>query len=102
MAKKFKDLAAKMSPRAQARARLKAELMSARIKLADLRRATGTTQSQVALRLGVSQATVSGFENERDIMVGTLTRYVEALGGKLSISVQFPEGKVVLETVVAK
>lgn len=96
MAKKFKDLAAKMPPGAQGRARLKAELMISKMKLAELRKAVGTTQSELASQLSVTQATVSGIESGRDIKVGTLERYVEALGGKLSVTADFPDGQVIL------
>ena len=98
MAKKFKDLVAKMSPESQARARLKAELMISQMKLAELRKAVGTTQSELAERLSITQATISGIESGRDVKIGTLERYVEALGGKLSITAEFPEGQVQLST----
>lgn len=102
MAKKFKDLMGKMSPRAQARARLKAALVLSEIELAELRKASSITQTEVAAILGVSQASVSGFESGRDMMVGTLKKYVEALGGELIVSAKFPEGEVALEARAAE
>ena len=98
MAKKFKDLVAKMSPESQARARLKAELMISQMKLAELRKAVGATQSELASCLSITQATISGIESGRDIKIGTLEKYVEALGGKLSVFAEFPEGQVLLRT----
>ena len=91
MAKKFKDLVAKMSPESQARMRLKAELMISQMKLAELRKAVDATQSELASRLSITQATISGIESGRDIKIGTLEKYVEALGGNLSVSAAFPE-----------
>ncbi|GAA4605714.1 hypothetical protein GCM10023195_20060 [Actinoallomurus liliacearum] len=60
-------------------------------QLAEARKRRGMTQAQVAEIMGVSPGRVSQIENGRVTDVGTevLTRYVEALGGKLKIVANF-------------
>lgn len=58
-------------------------------KLRTLRKSLGITQVQLAARLGVSQIRISQIENGRleKFELGTLIRYVEALGGELELGV---------------
>jgi len=58
-------------------------------KLRTLRKSQGITQVQLAARLGVSQIRISQIENGRleKFELGTLIRYVEALGGELELGV---------------
>jgi transcriptional regulator with XRE-family HTH domain len=59
--------------------------------LRDLRRELDLTQVEIAERLNVSQENVSQIERgESDVRVSTLTRYVEALGGRLEVRALFP------------
>lgn len=60
--------------------------------LARLRRAHGLTQHSVAESLSVSQANVSRIEHGADVYLSTLDSYIAALGGKLVLSADFPEG----------
>ena len=59
--------------------------------LSRLRERIGLTQGQLAIRLGVSQATISGIERRRDVQLSTLERVIKALGGSLEISGTFPD-----------
>jgi len=62
-------------------------------RLRDLREAANLTQVDLAARLQVSQNRVSRIEHgdiER-AQVDTLRRYVEALGGVLTVEVQFAD-----------
>ena len=59
-------------------------------KLRDLRKAKEHTQAQLAEVLNVRQATVAQIEKRSDFMLSTLRSYVEAMGGKLSLTVEFP------------
>jgi transcriptional regulator with XRE-family HTH domain len=68
------------------------------IWLARLREDKGVTQQELANRLGVRQASVSGFERRQDIQVSTLRRIVCALGGHLQICALFPDGKYTFES----
>jgi DNA-binding XRE family transcriptional regulator len=58
--------------------------------LYDLRRAAEYTQVELAAALHVRQDTISRLEKRSDMMLSTLRRYVEGMGGKLDIVVQFP------------
>ena len=58
--------------------------------LKDLRRAVERTQEELAASLGVGQDTVSRIERRSDILLSTLRRYVEAMGGELNLVARFP------------
>ncbi len=49
---------------------------------------------ELAAIMGVRQASISKLENQHDMRLGTLRRYVEALGGELEIRVTFPDEDV--------
>lgn len=53
--------------------------------LAEARARAGLTQSEVAERMGVSQSDVSKLERRDDLLLSTLRRYVEAVGGRLEL-----------------
>jgi transcriptional regulator with XRE-family HTH domain len=59
------------------------------------------TQRELAEKMGVRQASVSGFEKREDIQLSTLKRIVAALGGRLQIFATFPEGKFALDDETA-
>jgi len=64
--------------------------------LRDLRLAHTVTQQQLADLMAVRQASISKLERQDDILVSTLRRYVEALGGQLEVRARFPDHGVVL------
>jgi len=65
--------------------------------LGELRRKLDLTQAVVAERLDVTQENVSQIERgEADVRLSTLSRYVEALGGRLEIRATFPDETVAL------
>ena len=57
--------------------------------LAALRQAFDLTQTELAKRLGVSQANLSKIEKRSDLLVSTLRSYLGALGGDVRIVVLF-------------
>ncbi len=61
------------------------------LTLAQLRGRAKMTQSQVALRLGISQADVSKLERRRDVRVSTLHEYARALGASLQVTMHWPD-----------
>jgi DNA-binding transcriptional regulator YiaG len=63
--------------------------------LVALRRAAELTQVDLAKRLGVSQAAVSRMEQPHDMLVSTLRSYLEAVGGRAMVTVQFDGGREV-------
>jgi transcriptional regulator with XRE-family HTH domain len=61
------------------------------VLLARLRARRGVTQKELAARLEVSQASVSGIERRGDIQLRTLLRCVEALEGAVEIHAVFSD-----------
>lgn len=61
------------------------------ITLHEMRLAVQKTQTQVAQALGVGQDSISRMENRSDMLLSTLRRYVEAMGGTLALVAQFPD-----------
>lgn len=66
--------------------------------LREARKASGMTQVELAEAMGVSQNRVSRMENGdmQAMSLGALRRYVEALGGKLTLVADLPTGQVSL------
>lgn len=58
--------------------------------LKDLRQAAHQTQQDMAATLGVGQDTISRLEKRSDMLLSTMRRYVEAMGGSLELVAQFP------------
>ena len=88
MARKLDDVMAAL-PKAR-RERIEARAMEL-ATLKDLRQAAQQTQEQLAAALGVGQDTISRLEKRSDMLLSTLRRYVEAMGGKLELVAQFPD-----------
>jgi transcriptional regulator with XRE-family HTH domain len=71
--------------------------------LKDLRQAVDRTQEDLAARLGGGQDTVSRIERRSDILLSTLRRYVEAMGGELQLIARFPDRQpLVIEHIAIK
>ena len=93
-ARNFKELQAKMPPEAQARSAALAREMLANMPLEELRAARHITQTHLAELLGIKQASVSKMERRTDMYIGTLAKFIEAMGGQLEIRAIFPDGSV--------
>jgi len=59
-----------------------------------LRQDRRVTQKQLAALMGIRQASVSKIENQDDMRLSTLRKYVEALGGELELRVRFADRDV--------
>jgi ParB-like chromosome segregation protein Spo0J len=94
MAKKFRDLVARMSPEDQARSAQMAEQIARDMPLTELRQARNFTQEALAESLGITQASVSKLERRNDMYLSSLRRFVEAMGGEIEITARFPDGEV--------
>ena len=66
-------------------------LIAEEMSLQDLRKARKQTQARIAQQLGINQENVSRIEKRSDLLLSTLSGYVEAMGGKLSLVVEFPD-----------
>jgi transcriptional regulator with XRE-family HTH domain len=94
MAQNFRKLEAKMSPESRARAEAMAKEIMAEMLLAEIRKAVGLTQRQLAETLGITQPSLSKIENQDDMQISTLRRLIEALGGQLEIIAHLPKGDI--------
>ena len=74
---------------------IKSELL-AEMPLHELRRARALTQRDLAVTLKVNQPAVAKLEQRADVYVSSLRSYIEAVGGKLKIIAEFPEGEVTI------
>jgi DNA-binding transcriptional regulator YiaG len=93
-ARNFKELQAKMSPERQAANAAEATRMLQEMPLEELRTARHITQTHLADLLGIKQASVSKMERRTDMYIGTLAKFIEAMGGQLEIRAIFPDGSV--------
>lgn len=92
MGTSLQEKLASMPPERQARIKAEtARLRATYMTLKDLRRAQDMTQAHLAKRLGKNQVTIAQMEKRTDLLLSTLRHYVEALGGRLDLVVQFPD-----------
>lgn len=94
MTKKFSELRARLSPEARSRADVKTKAMLAEMPLNELRQARDLSQKVLAEILHVQQPSIAKMEKHADMYLSTLRSHVEAMGGRLEIVAQFPDGTV--------
>ncbi len=68
-----------------------------RATLGEIRRAVGLTQKQLAESLGMDQGDVSKLERRQNLHLTTLTRFIEATGGRLRIIAVYGDTEVALD-----
>lgn len=84
--------------RVEARA---AALIAEEMTLQELRQARKLTQVRLAKALGISQDGVSRLEKRSDLLLSTLRKSVEAMGGNLSLVAEFPDREPVVLSGIA-
>ena len=95
MAKSFDELANRvMSPKARARAAVRAKELLAEMLLSEVRKLAGKTQRELARELGIKQPTLSKLESRDDMQISTLKKIIGAMGGEVRITARFPSGEV--------
>ncbi|OBB07100.1 transcriptional regulator [Mycolicibacterium fortuitum] len=57
------------------------------IELSAVRREAGVTQAEMAARLDTTQSSVSQLERRGDVLLSTLSEYLNALGARARITV---------------
>lgn len=69
------------------------------MNLAQLRQSRGLTQNELAEKTGIEQANLSKLERrwKNDILLSTLQKFVEGIGGKLQLVAVFPDGSKKIE-----
>ena len=94
MAKNFRELEAKMTPEARERVAARVKETLENMSLDQLRAARELTQEHLATLLRIKQSNVSKMERRTDMYIGTLSKFIEAMGGRLEIRAIFPDGAV--------
>ncbi|NLY65624.1 MAG: helix-turn-helix transcriptional regulator [Alcaligenaceae bacterium] len=61
-----------------------------RATLKQLRKMAKLTQADLSETMGVGQDTVSRLEKRHDMLLSSISHYVESLGGKLELTAIFP------------
>jgi DNA-binding XRE family transcriptional regulator len=67
-----------------------------------LRQEFEVSQEKLAELMGIRQASLSKIENQDDMRLSTLRKYIEALGGELEIRAHFPDRDVSLNQFSAR
>ena len=63
--------------------------------LQQLRKEAGLTQARISEKLNMPQSNVSRLEKNSDMLLSTLQGYIEAIGGKLNLTVKLPNGSLI-------
>jgi transcriptional regulator with XRE-family HTH domain len=79
-----------------------AQLIAEEMTLQELRRARMISQQKIAKSLNIGQEGVSKIERRSDLLISTLRRTVEAMGGSLSLVAEFPDRDPVILSGIAE
>lgn len=91
-----------MTPEQRQAAAGRAETLAAQyLTMQQLRKARALTQAQLGEVLGKNQVGIAQLEKRSDMLLSTLRSYVEAMGGNLSLVVQFPDQEPVILAGIA-
>ena len=96
---KIKKLNTDQRKKVEARA---ADLMAEEMTLRELRHARKLTQVRIAKKLGITQDSVSRLEKRSNLLLSTLRKTVEAMGGTLSLVAEFPDRAPVVLSGIAE
>jgi DNA-binding XRE family transcriptional regulator len=102
MAANVNDKIRKLSPARRKKVETRAaELIAEEMTLRELRQARKLTQVRMAKKLGVTQDGVSRLEKRSDLLLSTLRKTVEAMGGSLTLVAEFPDRPPVVLSGIA-
>jgi DNA-binding XRE family transcriptional regulator len=103
MAVNVNDKIRKLSPAQRKRIEARvAQLLAEEMTLRELRKARKLTQVRMAKTLGITQDSVSRLEKRSDLLLSTLRKTVEAMGGNLSLVAEFPDRPPVVLSGIAE
>jgi len=103
MPRNVNDIIRKLGPTQRRRVENRADqLIAEEMTLQQLRQACKLTQQKVAKSLRIGQEGVSKIEKRSDLLISTLRDYVEAMGGQLSLIVEFPDRVPVILSGIAE
>ena len=96
---KIRKLSSAQRKKVEARA---AQLIAEEMTLRELRHARKLTQVRMAKTLGITQDSVSRLEKRSDLLLSTLRKTIEAMGGNLSLVAEFPDHAPVVLAGIAE
>ena len=103
MATNVDDKIKKLSPARRKKVETRAaELIAEEMTLQELRHARKLTQVRMATKLGVTQDSVSRLEKRSDLLLSTLRKTIEAMGGNLSLVARFSDRAPVVLSGIAE
>ncbi|HIF9248211.1 TPA: helix-turn-helix domain-containing protein [Photobacterium damselae] len=94
MARNLNDMLASRSQESQDRIAEMADEMLLEVQFQAIREELEITQAELARNMGINQPSVVAIEQRgNDVKLSTIKRYIEAMGGKMSINIELPTGK---------
>lgn len=88
----LKDKLSKLNPKRLAAVEHEAKnLIEDELTLRDLRLAMDKTQTDLCAKLNMKQDGISRLEHRSDMLISTLTKYINAMGGTLKVTAEFPD-----------
>jgi len=91
MARNLNDIIAALPADEQAAIEARYQELKQEVEgLRELRQIAGKAQEDIAAALNIKQPSVSKIEKQADMYLSTLRSYVEAIGGKLELTVKLP------------
>jgi DNA-binding XRE family transcriptional regulator len=97
------DVIEELSPAQRGKVEARAaRLIAEEMTLRNLRHARRVTQVRMAMTLGATQDSVSQLEKRSGLLLSTLRKTVEAMGGNLSLVAEFPDRAPVVLSGIAK
>jgi transcriptional regulator with XRE-family HTH domain len=92
MGRTLSQIIAELPPKRQLRIEKRYQELKQEVEsLRELREIAGKVQADVASALKIKQPSVSKIEQQADMYLSTLRRYVEAVGGDLELVVKLPQ-----------
>ena len=92
----FTDLTKDFTPERRERVDARKAALRRAMALHELRRARAMTQKALGQKLNVNQPAIAKLERRADMYVSNLRAYIEAMGGRLRITAEFPGGSVAI------
>ncbi len=94
MAKPLSTLVKQVNPDVVEAAKARAEKEIFEWRLARLREQLNLSQVELAALMDISQPSVANLEKRGiEIKLSSLKRYIEAMGGKVTIDIELPDGQ---------
>ena len=99
MGRTLNEIIADLPPERQAAVEARYQELKQEVEgLRELRQIAGKAQADIATALHIKQPSVSKIEKQADMYLSTLRSYVEAMGGRLNLIVEFPDHTPVMLT----